>query len=367
MNAIEAAAEDVDAPPAFVQQLSARRGMLRATVRRHPDPTTSSREFIAKLLTSQGKQLKSTLLTSLASKIAADPFAKVKQLIQELIERLLQEASNEANQKGWCDKALSAATQKRTYASEEIADLNSQMNKLEAVRGRLGDEISTLNDDIQELKDNRQKAVNERSEEAQQNNATVSEAQQGLDALNMCIELLDKFYKTMKKNEVNLTLVQAPADDAPDTGFTIGEAYTGAQGEAGGILGMLDVMKSDFTRTVTETQTAEAQAQQDHLEFMTQTGETLEQKKEAHGQKDEQLTNANTAYSEADDKLVAESDILQGSIQELIELKAACIDTGMSYADRVSRREDEIEALKKALCILGRYAQYGPDGAADGC
>ena len=40
------------------------------------------------------------------------------------------------------------------------------------------------------------------------------------------------------------------ADDAPDAGFKIGEAYTGAQGASEGIIGLLDVMKSDFERTI---------------------------------------------------------------------------------------------------------------------
>merc|ERR1719323_2293828 len=115
------------------------RGMLRATVKQHP--ATNGREMVVDLLKSQGQQLRSTLLTALASKIASDPFAKVKQLIQELIERLLREASNEANQKGWCDKSIADAKQKREYAAEEIADLNSQLESLEAAIGELSEEM----------------------------------------------------------------------------------------------------------------------------------------------------------------------------------------------------------------------------------
>ena len=33
-------------------------------------------------------------------------------------------------------------------------------------------------------------------------------------------------------------------------------------------------------------------------------------------------------------------------------LKPMCIDTGMSYKERVEKREEEIEALKGALCQL---------------
>merc|ERR1711920_106172 len=98
-----------------------------------------------------------------------DPLAKVKQLINELIERLLTEAANEANQKGWCDKAMSDAKQKRDFAAEEIASLNSQMQKLEADRDRLNEELSELGIDIKELKSARTNATDDRAAEQAQN------------------------------------------------------------------------------------------------------------------------------------------------------------------------------------------------------
>merc|ERR1711972_1193091 len=106
----------------------------------------AGRQKVVDLLKSQGQRLHSALLTSLASRISgsADPFAKVKTLIQELIERLLQEQGNEANQKGWCDKATSAAEQKRTYAAEDIEQLNAEMARLEAIRNKLAEELSVL-------------------------------------------------------------------------------------------------------------------------------------------------------------------------------------------------------------------------------
>merc|ERR1719401_3285586 len=45
-------------------------------------------------------------------------------------------------------------------------------------------------------------------------------------------------------------------------------------------------------------------------------------------------------------------DLLDKALQELEELKPTCMDSGMSYKERVAKREEEIKALQKALCIL---------------
>jgi len=351
MEAIEAEAEISESSEAvgFLQKRS---------VQKHaPAAADGGRDLIISLLKGKGQELKSTLLTSLASRIAADPFAKIKKLIQELIERLLQEAANEANQKGWCDKATADATQKREYAADEIEGLNAKMAKLEALSAKLGEELKELNKQIKELTDSRAEAEKNRKEEKAENANTVSEAKAGLAAVKMAIDILDKFYKTSAKAKV----------DAPDAGFDNGEAYKGAAAESGGIIGMMEVIQSDFERTISETKKAEAQAENEHLEFMTETGKSLAEKNVAKKEKTRLKDETDNNFNDAEDEMSSQSKILVTSIKELIELKAACVDTGMSYADRVAMREQEIASLKKALCILGAYAQYGPDGLADAC
>merc|ERR1719433_792212 len=128
---------------------------------------------------------------------------------------------------------------------------------------------------MDELKVSRNKTTEARGEESNENNETEVTARAGLDAVNMAITIMSKFYMTVAKETVDLTLAQqGPADDAPDAGFKNGQAYTGAQGAAEGIVGLMNVMKSDFERTISETLEAEDQAQQEYLEFMTVTGKS---------------------------------------------------------------------------------------------
>merc|ERR1719222_429688 len=138
------------------------------------------------------------------------------------------------------------------------------------------------------------------------------------------MDLMSKFYKTQAKNMVALAQ-QGPEDDAPDAGFDNFEAYKGLQGESTGVLGMMEVLESDFQRTITETRKFEAEAEQEHLEFMTETGKSLAEKEVAHEQKDKEKTSAVEELSDADDDLGTNTEVLETSVKELMELKKACI------------------------------------------
>merc|ERR550537_417149 len=366
LEAIEAEAEESDAP-SFLQKKSSRNLLAVLTKKHVQSNPEDGRQMVISLLKTQGYKLKSTLLTALASQIQADPFAKVKKLIQELIERLLAEAADEANQKGWCDKAMSDAEQKRTYAVEKVAELNAQSAELEATIGKLTEELEVLHVEIPELEQKQEDATAMRKEEHAENQATVMEAEAGLEAVNEAIDILDKFYKTAAKEKVDLGLVQGPLDDAPDTGFDNGEAYTGAGGESGGILGMLDVIKSDFERTISTTNKAEDQNEKEYQKFMKESSISLVEKRMADELKTNQKDDAISELESADTDLRAQTDILKVAIRELLELKPTCVDTGMTYEERVARREDEIESLKKALCVLNASEDFGPEGAGAEC
>eukprot|EP00747_Dinoflagellata_sp_TGD_P157297 gnl/TRDRNA2_/TRDRNA2_177728_c0_seq13.p1 gnl/TRDRNA2_/TRDRNA2_177728_c0~~gnl/TRDRNA2_/TRDRNA2_177728_c0_seq13.p1 ORF type:complete len:755 (-),score=308.02 gnl/TRDRNA2_/TRDRNA2_177728_c0_seq13:244-2508(-) len=391
MAAIEADAEEDETPaaPSFLQRRSQPRTLISSLVKQMEkdgkdeekkgpvakaaiQPARASdggRSIVIALLRQKGKQLKSSTLSALAEQIAADPFKKIKKLIQELIERLLQEAANEGNQKGWCDKAIADAEQRRDYAAEAIAELNAEMAELEATRDKLTEELATLKTEIAELKAAQEKAEKERAAEKAENAATVEEAEGGLEAVKMAIDILDKFYKSAanRAKKDPTALVQGPLDDMPDAGFDAGETYAGGQGASTGILGMLDVIKSDFVRTISKTRDAEAEAAKDMNKFDTETAVSLAEKTTAVEQKTKQLDDAVSKLEEADSEMSAQAELRDTAIKELIELQPNCVDTGMSYEERVARREQEIESLKQALCILEAYAEYGPDGIGDKC
>jgi len=360
MDAVEEAAEEKDAQssPAmtFLQQRSASRH----------SPNQDGAEAvdrISKLLRTVAGKTKSTLLTGLATEISTEKpkgMEKIKTLIEELINRLQAEAANEATQKGWCDKSLADANQKQISTRSTVDELNDSLAKLEADRQLLTEMLDKLADEIQELNDAQDEADKLRKKEKGENENTVKEAEEGQKAVESAIDILEKFYKGAAKNKDEDAKAKV---DAPDAGFENGEAYKGDQSSASGVLGMLDVIKSDFVRTIKETKKSEEEAEQDHKAFTDETTTSLKEKEAIEKARKKEKSDADSKFDKQKETLGKKMDLLVTTVEELLELKKACIDTGMSYEEREARRAEEIAALRKALCILTAYANYGPNAA----
>ena len=70
------------------------------------------------------------MLAPLAVRVQADPFKKVRQLIQALIVKLMEEANEEAEHKGWCDSELSTNEQTRKEKTEAVETLNAEIDEM---------------------------------------------------------------------------------------------------------------------------------------------------------------------------------------------------------------------------------------------
>merc|ERR1719356_1714070 len=106
------------------------------------DLNTQAQTRVAQYLSSRGKELNSRVLSTLAARVAADPFKKVKKMIKDLIVKLMEEANEEAEHKGWCDTELSTNEQTRKEKTEAVETLHAEIDQLEASIAKLTEEIA---------------------------------------------------------------------------------------------------------------------------------------------------------------------------------------------------------------------------------
>merc|ERR1719428_1040753 len=313
-------------------------------------PEDTRRDRALSNLAQKSSKLKSAVLMSLVMRAAADPFVKVKKLIQDLIEKLVTEAAEQATKKGWCDTEMGKANNDRDSQMATVMETNAVLAGLEAKKDQLTDEIATLTQEIADLNDALTKTTKERTEEKAENTDTLDKAKEGLAAVKDAYDVLASFYKGAGKAKVSLAQMQASPVQGP--AGSAGGAYKGNQAKGGGILAMLEVIISDFERTIKVTTKSEKEAAKEFTKFERTTKASIASKETSKSTAEFDLKDTEMTITENMDDLEKHQDMLDDTLKTLEQLKPSCVDTGMSYEERVQKRKDEIEALKTAMCQL---------------
>jgi hypothetical protein len=306
-------------------------------------------EQVVTLLSEASFRLKSTALASLAAHARNDPFAKVKQLIQDLVERLIAEATAEATKKGFCDTALGKARKDRDFRLADVKKLNTMLAGLEIKQDELEAELEQLDSSITKLTDDLATADQDRKDEKKVNMQTLKDARAGLAAVTEAINVLKTFYKNAGKAS---SFAQASPVDEDTDGAGFSGAYKGNQKQSTGIIGLLEVMKSDFERTLKTTDASEKKSAAGFVKFDRTAKSDIGGKETKVELDKEDLATTKNAIEQGMLDLQTNQDLLDSAVKTIEELKPTCIDTTMTYDERVKKREEEMAALKKALCIL---------------
>jgi len=304
----------------------------------------ASQAKVAAFLQARAEATGSRVLSLLAERVESDPFAKVKKMIKDLIVKLMEEANEEAEHKGWCDTELSTNEQTRKEKTTAVETLHSEIDELEASIAKLTEDITDLTQAVSELDAAVSKATNLRNEEKAKNTQTIADSQEAQTAVAQALTVLKEFYAKAAEATAFVQTRQEPE--------VFDEPYKGMGGESGGVVGMLEVIESDFARLEADTKAAEASAQKEYDQFMTDSEVDKTKKDTDIEHKTAKKQNEEQALTTKKSDLEGTQKELDAALAYFDKLKPSCVDSGVSYEDRVARRKEEIESLQEALKIL---------------
>merc|ERR1719498_2185127 len=257
----------------------------------------------------------------------------------------MEEASEEAEHKGWCDTELQSNKEVRNEKTDQVETLRAEIDELNAEIDELNAFISKLTQEISDLEAAIAEATEIRNAERAENAQTIKDAKAAQVAVEQATAVLKDFYD--KAGDAT-SLVQAQ----PEKPEIFDAPYKGMQSENGGVIGMLEVILSDFTRLETETKAEEDDEQKKFDQFLTDSAENKAQNTADVEHKQDKKTQHETTLSAKKGDLEGTQEELDSALAYYEKLKPSCVDAGVSYEDRVTRREEEIQSLKEALKIL---------------
>merc|ERR1719401_3268476 len=157
-----------------------------------------------------------------------DPFAKIKGLISDMIARLENEADADASHKAYCDKELGETNVKHADKTAEIEKLSTSIDQMTARSAQLKEEVARLQKELAELAASQADMDKLRAQENEDYTKNKADLEQGIEGVKIALKVLRDYYAN---------------DD---------KAHEEAQGAGQGIIGLLEVIESDFTKTLAE-------------------------------------------------------------------------------------------------------------------
>merc|ERR1719456_340113 len=269
-------------------------------------------------------------------------------MIKDMIVKLMEEATEEAEHKGFCDKELATNEHTRKEKTEQVEILYAEVDQLEASIANLSAEIADLTQAVAELDAALAEATSIRNAEKAKNDQTIADAKAAGAATQQAMKVLKDFYaKAAEATSLAQTKNKAsqPAifDDTP---------YTGMGADSGGVMGMIEVIASDFERLEADTTADEEQSAKEYKDLSNDTEVDKTSKNGDIQHKTAKREEHNQALTQKKADLAGTQKELDSAMKYYEKLKPQCIETGESYEDKVAARKEEIESLQEALKIL---------------
>merc|ERR1719310_2736781 len=309
------------------------------------------------------------------------PVQKVIQLMEGMVKKGTDEKQAEAVQfaayKAFCDSTTADKQKAIKDANDKIEVLQADIEKFQTDATALGAEVAQLDEDISTWQKDTRAAQKVRDIENNDYQATHADYSSSIEALENGIETLRAQNHDLSQASASLLQVRQQSFITPEAKRAIDQylaqdpsiqdenlAIEAAQAKAfesqlQGIIDMLEGLKAKFTdeRTGLEKEESEAKHAFEML-MMDLTGQ-IEAATEARTEKAEKKANSLQSAADAKGDLTDTSTTRDDDSKYVTDLISNCELKSSAFADRQTLRQEEIEAIQKAIEILSSDAVAG--------
>jgi hypothetical protein len=271
----------------------------------------------------------------------ADPFAKVKTMIQGMLKKLQDKQAQESRHAAWCDHEMGKTTQAQKRKEEDVQKMKDRLDALDAELTQTKADIDTISGDLKDMTEAMAGAQRIREKEHAQATKSMKQFKDAAALLTRATKVLKAYYKN-----------KAGGGSEVDK-----KEFKQRHGMGTGIIGILEIAIDDFKKLYADTKEAEEAAAKD---FKEQQNES--QVRSAVFQKDLEWKSRTKVKMEFDQATMTNDlksyEKEKTAIDNYMEkLKASCIVKGPSYAEKKERREAELRSLKEAMSYLSSQSR----------
>merc|ERR1719253_2021110 len=222
-------------------------------------------------------------------------FEKVIKMIDEMVATLKAEQTDDDNKKTYCANQFDESDDKKKSLEKSLSDTEAAIAKTEEGIATLAEEIAALDASIKALDQSVAEATEQRKDEHEDFKQLMAQDTAAKELLHFAKNRLNKFYnpklykappktELSKEDRIFVSEGGTPPPTAAPGGIAVladvsehvapppppeaPGAYKKKSGENSGVLAMIDLLVQDLDKEMTESTTAEKDAQADYEQLM---------------------------------------------------------------------------------------------------
>jgi len=257
-------------------------------------------------------------------------------LISDMIDRLESEGEADASHKAYCDKEMHETNVKKDDKTAEIEKMTTAIDTMSSRKAVLEEEVATLMKELSDIAKSQAGYDKWFQEYETTFTSDKADTEAGIEGVKIALKILREYYAKDK-------------------------SHVAAEGAGAGIIGLIEVAESDFTKGLAEMEANMANQKSAYEETTKENEITTTAKNQDVKYKTQEITDLTKALSETTaDRTGVETELDAGN-EYLDSLHKQCDETVEPYEETKRRREAEIAGLKDALDILDGAAVASAD------
>jgi hypothetical protein len=257
---------------------------------------------------------------------------KIRGLISDMISRLEEQGSADASHKAYCDEELSESQAKKVEKTALVDKLSTQIDQQSSKSAQLKEHVAALEKGLAEIAAAQAGMDKLRQEENSAYTKNKADMEQGIQGVQMALKILREYYASE------------------------GKSHAAAEGASTGIIGLLEVCLSDFTKGLAEMMTTEDAAATSYARATRENELETTTKNQDVKYKSAEAVRLDKAVADAKNDRSGAQTELDAVLEYREKLKEQCIAKAEPYSERKARRDAELAGLKEALNILNSQA-----------
>merc|ERR1719331_3685981 len=293
--------------------------------------------------------------------------SKVITMIDDMVVLLGKEQQDDDHKKEYCTLQFDMTDDKKKELERTVSDLEKTIDEDKEMVETLKGEIATLKDGILHLDREVAGATMQRKEEHEDVTAELTANKAASEIIDFAKNRMNKFYnpklyKPPPKKE--LTEEERIAQNMGAASFAdrgvappppppaAPGAYKKKGEESGGVIQMMDNLKADLQKEITEMEVTEQNAQEDYEQMVKDAADKRAADTVSVEEKEFAKAQAEAEVVKLSGNKAAVSDELMATEQYIMDLHAECDWLLENFETRKEARATEIQGLKDAKAVL---------------